>query len=141
MEHLTNSTHAINPLVLREICQSKDEDISHKISIHFSWEYYGANPQRSQVQAQEGILYQTQEGNSQYVSNRDKLYLTGVVVTCSGMMCSMNKVGEAVDVSYFVLEWSLALISIWANLGWHCLNGCTTTSMKKAHSCPVRLEG
>lgn len=47
--------------------------------------------------------------NRQFVSNRDKLYLTGVVVTCAGGMCSMDKVREAVDVSYFGLAWSLAL--------------------------------
>lgn len=53
--------------------------------------------------------YKKVASNSQYGSNRDKLYLTGVVVTCTGMMCSMDKVGEAVDVSYFVLAWSLTV--------------------------------
>lgn len=85
--------------------------------------------------------YKKVASNSQYGSNRDKLYLTGVVVTCTGMMCSMDKVGEAVDVSYFVLAWSLTVSPVWANLGWHCLNGCTTTWLKKAHGYPIRLEG
>lgn len=79
--------------------------------------------------------------NSQCVSNRDRLYLSSVVVTCTGMLCSMGKVGEAEDVSYFVLPWSLALSPRWANPGWHCLNGCTTTWLKKAHSYPVKPEG
>lgn len=85
--------------------------------------------------------YKKVTGNSQYVYYGDKLYLTSVVVPCAGMMCSMDNVGEAEDVSYLVLPWSLALSAIWANLGWHCLNGCTTTCLKKAYSSPVRLEG
>lgn len=100
-------------------------------------------PGNAKEQIHKGTMsrYKKVASDSQYVSNRDKLYLTGVAVTCTGMMCSVNKVGEAVDVPYFGLAWSLALSPIWAILGWHCLNGCTTTCLKKAHSYPERLEG
>lgn len=72
--------------------------------------------------------------NSQHGSTTDKAYPGNMVVICAGTTGWMDEVGEAVDVTYFGFSMAFDIVSIWAKLGWYCLNGWTTTWLKKAGS-------
>lgn len=54
-----------------------------------------------------------------------------MAVTHAGMTGWIDKVREAVAVT-LVLAWPLILSPIWTELGQYCLNGWTTTWLKKS---------